>query len=139
MSQAGIIVKWGAEIRDGHCPDCNAFLDVPTAEDKAEWRETKLLKRMCSQCGERKLGKLVVRLGAVEPPGGIDCVRFSCLWKYLLKSLRYVLVSLYHKHRIAYAMSHRDKDIPIRYRTGEPSPDSIWEAVKAILRLKVRR
>ena len=60
---SGVKASGAMEQRSGDCPTCNNPLNIPTAEDKAEWRETRLLKRLCPVCGERKLGKLVVRQG----------------------------------------------------------------------------
>lgn len=93
----------------------------------------------------RHNGVLVVRMASIAPPGVIKCVRLSCLWNYLIASLRYTLIMLYHRYRVEYAESHkyneahRDKDIPYHYRTGVPSPDTIWGAAKEIVRLKIRR
>jgi len=87
----------------------------------------------------RHNGVLIVTMVSVAPPGPIECVRFSCLWNYLIKSLRYVLITLYHKHRVIYAETHRDEEIPLHYRTGTPSPETGWGALKEILRLKIRR
>lgn len=87
----------------------------------------------------RHKGLLVVTMASIAPPGVIKCVRLSCLWNYLVLSLRYVLISLYHKHRVIYAEAHRDEDIPIHYRTGTPAPETVWGAIKEILRIKVRR
>lgn len=83
----------------------------------------------------RHNGKLVVRLVSIDPPKAIECLRFSCLWNYLIASLSYTLVLLYHKRRVAYAESHRDKDILERYRTGEPSPQTLWQAIHAHIKL----
>lgn len=87
----------------------------------------------------RHNGVIVVRFASITPPEAIKCLKVSCLWGYLKESLRYVLVTLYHKHRIIYAETHRDEDIPARYRMGEPSPDTIWKTVKEIIRLQIRR
>jgi len=40
---------------------------------------------------------------------------------------------------VAYCERHREKDIPDYYRTGEPSPETVREAVKEILKLSYRR
>lgn len=83
-------------------------------------------------------GRLISRQVSIEPPE-ITCVRISCLWKYAIKSLTYTLVLLYHQCRVAYAEKNRNKGIPLRYRTGEPMPDTIWQAIKEIIKLKIRR
>jgi len=87
----------------------------------------------------RHNGVIVVRFASVAPPDAIKCVSLGCLWRYLLESLRYTLVMLYHKYRIIYAETHRDEDIPAHYRMGEPAPDSVWKTVKEIVRLRIRR
>jgi len=85
-----------------------------------------------------KDGKLIVRQVVLEPKR-IECYRFSCLAKYMFSALKYVLLCFYHKYRAQYAESHRDKIIPEYYRTGEPMPQSSWEAIKEIIKLKFRR
>ncbi len=135
---SGIAISWGSEARDGHCPDCGSLLETPTAEDKTEYRKTSLLKRMCSQCGERKAGKLIVRQLSIEPPV-IKCNSFRCLMSYECKTMFYTLLCLYEKYRTIYASTHRNNHIPEYYRTGENSPTSIKGALFGILRLKLRR
>jgi len=46
------------------------------------------------------------------------------------------LLSSYHTRRVTYAEANRHKKILERYRTGEPSPKNIWQAIHAILKLK---
>lgn len=100
MTQAGIVINWGATHRDGR-------------------------------------GVIISRQVAIEAPGMIECVRLSCLWKYMIKSLRYTLIMLYHRYRVAYAESHRNKHMPAHYRLGEPSPETIWGAIREILILRM--
>lgn len=51
----------------------------------------------------------------------------------------YVLLCLYHQARIEYVYRHRDDDIPMKYRTGEPAPETYIEIMKEITKLKIRR
>lgn len=82
-------------------------------------------------------GKLIVRQVSIEPPK-ITCLKVSCLWKYAFKSFTYTLVLLYHQNRTAYAEKHRHNTISDKYRTGEPSPETIWQAIKEILIVKMK-
>jgi len=84
-------------------------------------------------------GRLVVRHVVVAPPEPIACVRLSCLWRYTLKSLRYVLLLLYHQRRIALAEAQKDCFVPEHYRSGSPAPRGIPQAIREILKLEVRR
>ena len=84
-------------------------------------------------------GRLVVRMVSIEPPGLINCVKPSCLVKYIIKSWRYVLVLLYHKYRSEYAEKYPDIYILWKYRTGEDSPEGIWLTIWEIIKLRTRR
>lgn len=128
-------VSWGAEHRDGDCSECGSPLEIPTKEDKAEYHETRLLKRMCPQCGERRAGKLIVRQISITPPEAPKCLRPSCLWDYLWAAWLYALVASYHARRVAYAEANRHKKILERYRTGEPAPQTMWQAIHANIKL----
>ena len=113
-----------------------------------DW-ETKYLKRaprivkrpVCPACGGMT-GQLIARpssLQAPTPPAGIS---FKCLWKFVLNSLFLAYLSSYHRRRVAYAEKNRPekgKKILEKYRTGESSPETIWGAIKEIIRLKLRR
>lgn len=81
-------------------------------------------------------GRLISRQASIEPPGQISCVKITCLWKYTIKSIKYVLIELYHKYRVEYAEKHRNDDIPMDYRTGENTPTGIVKLLIEIFRLK---
>jgi hypothetical protein len=83
-----------------------------------------------------KDGRLISRQASIDPPEAPKCLRPGCLWRYLCDALRYALVANYHARRVAYAESNRHKKILERYRTGDPSPQSIWQAIHANLKLK---
>jgi len=80
-------------------------------------------------------GNLIVRMCSLEEPEPLKCIRFSCIIKYMRDMLRYSLISLYHEHRQEYAEENRRKVILERYRTGEPSPKTIWEALYALTKI----
>lgn len=81
-------------------------------------------------------GNLISRQASIEPPAAPACLRLSCLVKYLKDSLLYTLVVNYHAKRVAYAEANRRKVILERYRTGEPSPQTMWQAIHATIKLK---
>ena len=82
-----------------------------------------------------KDGNLIARLASMTPPAIPTCVSFPCLWSYVIESLTFALVVSYHKKRIAYAEANRRKKILERYRTGEPSPQTFWQALHANIKL----
>jgi hypothetical protein len=53
----------------------------------------------------------------------------------MIESLTFAFVSSYHRRRIAYAEENRRKQILERYRTGEPSPQTFWQAIHANIKL----
>lgn len=83
-------------------------------------------------------GRLISRQASVEPPI-LTCLRLSCLLRYLKAALFYTLVSKYHARRVGYAEANRHRLIPDRYRTGEPSPETMWQVILAIMILLLRR
>jgi hypothetical protein len=87
----------------------------------------------------KRRNKLVSRQAMIEGPAPIDCVRPSCLIKYIIKSWRYVLVLLYHRYRTEYAEEYPDIDIPLKYRTGDYGPEGIWSSIWEIIKVKTRR
>lgn len=84
-------------------------------------------------------GRLISRQASVTGPGVIDCVKPTCLVKYIVKSLRYVLILLYHKYRAQYAEAYPDIYIVWKYRTGEDSPEGIWSSIWEIIKVRIRR
>uniref|UniRef100_A0A6H1ZPW6 Uncharacterized protein n=1 Tax=viral metagenome TaxID=1070528 RepID=A0A6H1ZPW6_9ZZZZ len=83
-----------------------------------------------------KDGNLICRMASVNPPEPPKCSRPSCLAKYVWASMVYAMVSIYHTKRVAYAEANRGKEILERYRTGEPSPTTMWGAIHANLKLQ---
>jgi len=80
-------------------------------------------------------GTLIVRFVNINPPTPPTCIKVSCLWKFFLDSLTFALISSYHGRRIAFAEASRGKEILERYRTGEPSPETLWQAFHANIKL----
>lgn len=80
-------------------------------------------------------GNLISRMASVKPPAPPKCLRPSCLWDYLWSAWLYALVCTYHSRRAAYAEANRHKKILERYRTGEPSPQTMWQAIYANIKL----
>lgn len=58
------------------------------------------------------------------------------MWKFAVKSLAYVLAMLYHKYRVEYAEKNRNKEIPVKYRTGEEAPESVLGLIFQIIKLR---
>ena len=80
-------------------------------------------------------GNLISRQASIAPPEAPKCLRPPCLLKYMKDALLYSLVANYHARRVAYAEANRHKVILERYRTGEPSPQTIWQAIHANIKL----
>lgn len=80
-------------------------------------------------------GNLVLRQVSITVPKPPTCIRPACLWKYVLESITYALICSYHARRTAYAEANRHKNILERYRTGEPSPQNMWQAIHASIKL----
>lgn len=84
---------------------------------------------------KNKDGEIISRQASIETPKAPTCLRPSCLWRYLLDSIRYVLIANYHAKRVAYAEAKRHSKIPQRYRTGEPAPSTILGGIYANIKL----
>lgn len=82
-----------------------------------------------------KQGKLISRQLSIAPPLTPTCLTPRCLWRYLIDCLTYALIASYHRRRVAYAEANRNKKILERYRTGEPSPKTLWWAIHANIKL----
>lgn len=81
-------------------------------------------------------GNLISRQASIEPPAAPTCLTPACLWHYFMDSLYYALLCSYEARRTAYAEENRNKVILERYRTGEPFPQNIWQAIHANIKLK---
>jgi hypothetical protein len=82
-------------------------------------------------------GRLIVRMASIDPPEPPTCIK--CFGKFFKESIRYTLLGSYHHHRVVYCELRQDKEIPERYRTGEPYPKSFIGLLLGILALRIRR
>jgi len=91
-----------------------------------------------SVTGEHRtgLGRLIAKTYSIQPPAPPQCLSTRCLYRFFMDTLFCALLSNYHSRRVAYAEKNRNKDILERYRTGEPSPKTIWQAIHANIKLK---
>ncbi len=81
-------------------------------------------------------GNLIARSVSIQPPDPPQCLSIRCLFKFFRDSLFCALLSNYHRRRVMYAESNRHKKILERYRTGNPSPKNIWQAIHALIKIK---
>ena len=122
-----------ADHRNGICNECNTQMevrDVPLRD--------KMVKRpVCPNCGSLT-GQLIVTPFTIQAPEPPSCLSFKCLGKFIIDSLYIAFLSSYHARRVAYAEVNRPekKMILERYRTGEPSPQNLWQAIHANIKLK---
>jgi len=122
-----------ADHRNGICNECNTRMevrDVPLRD--------KLVKRpVCPQCGGMT-GQLIVTPFTIQSPEPPKCLSFRCLGGFIKDSLYIAFLSSYHARRVAYAEANRPekKEILDRYRTGYPSPQTLWQAIHANIKLK---
>jgi len=131
FAPGGYRLGWGAEHRDGFCCDCGEALVQDPAVDPAVRTD----RNFCARCGGYRLGRLVVRQAIVQAPDPPTCLRPGCVLRYLKDSLTYALVASYHSRRVHFAETHRGKSILERYRTGEPGPKTLWQALHANIKL----
>jgi len=54
---------------------------------------------------------------------------------YVKRAVFFALLANYHAKRVAYAEANRHKLILERYRSGETSPNTIWQAIHANIKL----
>ena len=117
------------EQRTGFCEACGTKTEKEYYMDG----ERKRPHMICPKCGGQ--GRLIVKTYSVQPPKPPQCVRPSCLFKFVMDTLFCALLSSYHTRRVHYATINRNKKILERYRTGEPSPKNIWQAIHANIKL----
>jgi len=122
-----------AEQRTGFCEKCG----IKTEKQFYMDGERKRVRIICPNCGGQ--GRLIVKTYSVQPPDAPQCISFRCLYKFVMDTLFCGLLSNYHRRRVAYAGANRHKEILERYRTGEPSPKNIRQAILADVKLAIRR
>ena len=128
IGRAGFKAVVTGELRTGQCEDCG------TTTEKEYHMEGKRVRMVCPTCGG--VGRLIVKTTSIQPPQPPHCVRPSCLFKFFRDTLFCALLSAYHARRVHYATINRNKKILERYRTGKPSPETIWQAIHALTKLK---
>ena len=130
ITNTGFKVIVTGELRRGFCENCD------TKAEKEFYTEgtRKRVRMKCPKCGG--LGKLIVRTYSIQPPKPPSCAKPGCIWQFMKDSFFVMLLSIYHAKRVAYAQKYRNKVILERYRTGEPSPATIWQAIHANIKLK---
>ena len=129
-TRAGTMVIVTGEQRTGQCEVCGTTTEKEYhMEDKR-----KRVRMVCPKCGG--MGRLIVRTTSVQSPQPPRCVRPSCLFKFFRDTLFCALLSAYHARRVHYATINRNKKILERYRTGNPSPETIWQVIHALTKLK---
>ena len=139
VTNRGLRVEWGMEHRDGICELCNIPMVTREVEIDSEYygkvSKRKVNRVVCPKCLGMK-GRLIVKNVSIKPPSPPSCLSLKCLIKYFKDSLFFVLLSNYHTRRVLYAEAHRGEKILERYRIGQPSPQTIWQAIHANIKLK---
>jgi len=120
---------------NGICIECGIQMEVKDTDIGGG----KIRKRaVCPKCGGMK-GQLIASPMSIQAPAPPSCISIKCLWKFVMDSLFIAFLSSYHYRRVAYAEANRPEKgrvILERYRTGEPSPKNLWQAIHANLKLK---
>lgn len=123
-----------ADHRNGICVKCGTQMEVKNIAISG-----KVLRLpVCPECGGWT-GQLIARPMSIYAPDPPSCLSFRCLWKFIIDSLYSAFLSSYHRRRTAYAEANRPekgKKILERYRTGEPAPQNLWEAIHANIKLR---
>ena len=129
-TQTALITIVTGEHREGICENCGTqCVSTPYMDG-----ERKRVKAACPKCGG--MGRLIAKTFSVQPPAPPQCLKPGCLYRFFLDTLFCALLSNYHRRRVAYAEKNRHKEILERYRTGEPSPQNIWQVIHALTKLK---
>lgn len=120
--------------RNGICIECNVQMEIKDIDIG----DGKIRKRaVCPECGGMT-GHLIARNYSIQAPDPPQCLAFKCLWRFMMDSLFVAFLSSYHHRRVTYAEKNRPEKgnvILERYRTGEPSPKNLWQAVHANLKI----
>jgi len=121
------------EQREGKCESCG----TQTVKQFYMDGERKRVHMVCPKCGGQ--GRLIVKTYSIQAPKPPQGANPKCLWQFFLRVMFCSLLSTYHRKRVEYATHNRYKNMPAKYRSGEPSPQNIKEAIKAIIKLKLGR
>ena len=79
-------------------------------------------------------GRLIARQMSFESPE-LTCIKPKCVLRYLKACFVHAAIQMYHAERAKYAETHRRDTIDEKYRTGEPSPETFWEAIRETAKL----
>ena len=129
-SQGFMKVIVHADHRNGVCVECGSRMEVRNVDNKK--------RVVCPECGGMK-GQLIARPISIQAPDPPACISLRCLWRFVMDSLYLAMLSAYHFRRVAYAEKNRPEKgrvILERYRTGEPAPQNLWQAIHANIKLK---
>ena len=118
------------EHREGFCENCGTKTEKEFYMDG----ERKRVRMACPECGG--LGRLIARSVSIQPPPPPQCVSPRCIYQFIKDCLFCALLSNYHTRRVYFAEKNRHKKILVRYREGKPAPETIWQAIHAITKLK---
>lgn len=121
------------EQREGPCEACGTMTEKEFYMDG----ERRRVHMICPKCGG--MGRLIVKTYSIQAPRPPQCTRPKCLWKFIKEVWFCSVLSEYHNLRVDYATHNRHKNIKDKYRTGEPSPKTIFQAEKAILKLRINK
>lgn len=127
-----LTVNYTGEHRTGYCEFCGTLL----SPDPKTLEGVKAKANYCSKCGDYRKGRLIARVMNVRAPDPPACLSVKCLFDYFRECLLCALIASYHSRRIQYAEKNRNGKILDRYRTGDPSPKTIWQAVHANIKLR---
>lgn len=123
-----------ASHRNSICLECNTQMEAK----EVDIGDGKIRKRaVCPTCKGMK-GQLIARPISIQAPPPPKCLSFKCLGKFIMDSLFIAYLSSYHSRRVTYAEANRPekgKVILERYRTGEPAPKNLWQAIHANIKL----
>jgi len=131
--RGGLRAIVSGEHREGFCENCG------TRTVKIFYMEgsRKRVQMTCPKCGGQ--GRLIGRSVSIQPPAAPKCLSPKCLFKFFRDVIFCGVLSNYHEKRLSYAERNRHKEIPGKYRRGEPAPENIRQAIFAIIRLRTRR
>ncbi len=120
--------------RNGICEKCNTQMEVKEVDIGGKTRK----RTVCPKC-EGMIGQLIAKPISIQAPEAPRCTKFKCLWRFVIDTLLVGFLSSYHRQRVAYAEMNRPEKRKIleKYRTGEDSPETLWQAIYANLKLKL--
>ena len=119
---------------NGICVECNTQMEVKEVDIGGGKMRN---RAVCPKCGGMT-GQLIAKPTSIQAPDPPQCLSFKCLGKFIIASLFIAYLSSYHRRRVAYAEANRPekgKAILDRYRTGEPAPETLWQAIHANIKL----